>query len=177
MIQDMSTPNSPAGTSLPPGAFSDRLVRDFFIFYAATLVFFAIGIITTLGLGWYGSLHTPLWTPPELVIAAIWGTLFVTTVLSLSIFCDAQKEQTRAFRSTVLVYMGNALLILLWNYLFFGIHQLVPALWAAVVVGLSVLVLILRVKNSSKAAAWLLAPYLAWVVIAVAINYAVMLMN
>lgn len=171
MIPDTSALN------VPTGSFSDRFIRDFFIFYAATLVFFAIGIITTLGLGWYGGLNTPIWTPPELVIAAIWGTLFVTTVVSLSIFCDAQKKFTNAFRNTVVIYMGNALLIVLWNYLFFGVHQLVLALWAAVAVGISVLILILRVKNSSKIAAWLLAPYLAWVTFAVAINYAVMLMN
>lgn len=171
MIPDMSVPNVPAG------AFSDRFIRDFFIFYVATLVFFGIGISTTLGLGWYGSLNIPIWTPPELVIAAVWGTLFVTTVVSLSIFSDAQKKFTEASRNTVLMYMSNALLILLWNYLFFGIHELTFALWAAIVVGISVLILILRVKNSSKAAAWLLAPYLAWVGFAIVINYAVMLMN
>lgn len=171
MIPDMNVPNVPAGT------FSERFIRDFFIFYAATLVFFGIGIITTLGLGWYRGLNIPLWTPPELVIAAVWGTLFVTTVVSLSIFCDAQKKSTETFRNTVLIYMSNALLILLWNYLFFGTHQLVLALWAAIIVAISVLILILRVKNSSKAAAWLLAPYLAWVAFAIVINYAVMLMN
>lgn len=171
MIPDTSAPNT------PPSTFTERFVRDFFIFYAATLVFFAIGIVTTLGLGWYGELNTPTWTPPELVIAAIWGILFVTTVVSLSIFCDVQKLQTKAFRNTVGIYMGNALLILLWNYLFFGVHQLALALWAAIAVGLSVLILIFRIKNSSKAAAWLLVPYLVWVVFAIVINYVVILMN
>ena len=156
---------------------NDRLVRDFFIFYVASLVFFAVGIITTLGLGWYGGLNTPVWAPPELFVAAIWGMLFITTVISLSLFCDRQATFTKSLRNTVLMYMGNALLILLWNYLFFGIHTLVLALWVAIAVGISVLIIILRVKNASKMAAWLLAPYLVWVTYAVAINYAVILMN
>lgn len=156
---------------------TDRLIRDFFIFYTATIVFFAIGIITTLGLEWYGGINTPTWTPPNLMIAVIWGTLFITTVMSLSTFCDTAPSGTTAFRNTVLVYMGNALLILLWNYLFFGVHMLVLAVWAAAAVGLSVLTLIWRVRSASRVAAWLLAPYLVWVAYAVAINYVVMLMN
>ncbi len=170
MTRDMNVP----GLSRQP---SDRLVRDFFIFYSATLVFFAIGIITTLGLGWYGGISTPSWTSPELVIAVIWGALFVTTVISLSIICDVQAKPAKEFRRTVLLYMGNALLILLWNYLFFGVHFLVLALGTAIVIGLSVLVLIFRVKDISRAAAWLLVPYLLWMIYAIAINYAVMMMN
>jgi len=165
--------NAPSNPNRP----TERLVRDFFIFYNATIVFFAIGVITTLGLGWYGGLSTPAWTPPDLVIAVIWGILFITTVLSLSMFCDTQKVLTKSFRNTVLIYMSNALLILLWNYLFFGVHMLTLAIWAAIAVGLSVLILILRVKNSSRVAAWLLAPYIAWILYAIAINYAILLMN
>lgn len=173
-IQTMTqNTNAPKLSTRP----SDRLIRDFFIFYNATIVFFAIGIITTLGLEWYARIHTPAWTPPDLVIAAIWGTLLITTVMSLSIFCDTATTGTRAFRNTVLMYMGNALLILVWNYLFFGVHMLVLAVWAAVAVGLSVITLIWRVRAASLVAAWLLAPYLGWVVYAIAINYVVMLMN
>lgn len=155
----------------------EGLIRDFFTFYAATLVFFAIGIVTTIGLTWYEGLRIPVWTPPELVIASIWGTLFLTTVISLNMFCDTCTVLTKSFRNTVLIYMGNALLILLWNYLFFGVHLLVLALWAAILVGISVLVLIMRVKERSKTAAWLLAPYFAWMLYAIAINYAVLLLN
>jgi benzodiazapine receptor len=122
-------------------------------------------------------LATPTWTLPEGIIAAIWGTLFVTTVISLSSFFDTQTKSTKGFRTTVLLYMGNALLVILWNYLFFGIHVMVFALWAAIAVGVSVLTLIFRVKKVSRPAAWLLAPYLAWVAYAIAINYAVMIMN
>lgn len=154
-----------------------QFMRDFLVFYVASLVFFAIGIITNIGLGWYGSLAVPAWTPPEGIIAAIWGTLFVTTVLSLNSFWDTQTKLTKGFRTTVLMYMGNAVLILLWNYLFFGTHAVAFALWVAVAVGISVLALIFRVKEFSRTAAWLLVPYLAWVVYAIAINYAVLLMN
>jgi benzodiazapine receptor len=156
---------------------TERFIRDFLIFYAASLVFFAIGVITTLGLGWYNSINTPSWTPPQLLISAIWGMLFITTITSLSLYCDTQKLFTKKFGGTVLLYMGNAFLILLWNYLFFGLHTLVLALCAAVAVGISVLALILRIQKASNAAAWLLVPYFLWVVYAVAINYAVIIMN
>lgn len=156
---------------------SRQLVRDFFIFYNASLVFFAIGVITSLGLNWYGTLSVPAWSPPVLIIAAVWGALFLTTAISLVIYCDTTRADASSLRRTVTLYIVNAFLILLWNYLFFGIHELVLAVWAAVAVGVSVLALIWRVRKASTTAAWLLAPYIAWMLYAVAINYSVMLMN
>lgn len=164
-------------TPAPHHRNNDRLVRDFFAFYVATLLFFAVGIITTLGLDWYGSLNTPVWMPHELVIAAVWGMLFITTVVSISLYCDAEPKSKRAFQNTMLLYMGNALLVLLWNYLFFGIHQLLLALWTAIAVGVTVIALMLRVRSTSRLSAWLLVPYLLWMVCAIAINYTIMLMN
>ncbi len=157
--------------------YSARVIRDFLIFCVATIVFFAVGIITSQGLDWYSGLVTPAWTPPELVIAAIWGTLFVTTVVSLSLYSDAKAGSGAAYRNTVLMYVANALLILFWNYVFFGAHLPLLAVLGAGAVGATVLALIMRVYPASHASAWLLVPYLAWVVYAVAINYAVFLMN
>jgi len=160
-----------------PIAYKDRLARDLKVFGVASFFFFAIGVITMFGMEWYGSLAVPSWMPPEQIIAAIWGTLFVTTAVSLIVLFDAERTATVRLRTIVLLYLGNALLVLLWNYLFFGVHQLALAIGASVAVGISVLVLMYLVKGSSRTAAWLLAPYVAWVGFAIAASYSVMLLN
>jgi len=151
-----------------------RSLGSMFIMYVATLLFFAVGAVTTPQLGWYGMLAVPSWTPPELLIAAIWCVLFILTPISLSLFWEAASED---LVSVAFLYAGNGALVLLWNYLFFGLHMLPAALAAAALVGISVIAIILKVKRVSRKAAWLMVPYLLWTVFAAYLIYAIMTMN
>lgn len=156
---------------------NDRLVR-YFIYYVATLLFFGVGAITTVGLPWYDTLTLPSWTPPENLVALAWGILFMLTAVSAVRFMEAIGEnRTRKDRRTIFLYMGNALLVLLWNYLFFGIHHLGAALVAASLVGVSAAMLMNRVRERSMAAANLLLPYLAWMLFALYFSYTVSVLN
>jgi tryptophan-rich sensory protein len=163
-------------TNIVQGDSKPRWLGSMFIFYVATLLFFAIGAITTPQLGWYQTLLVPGWLPSELWIAAIWCLLFIFTTISMSLFWEkpvAGKESLMIAWS----YMVNAALVIIWNYLFFGIHSIQAAFAASVVVGLSVVFIMIRVKRVSPASALLLVPYLLWVAIAIYIQYAIMVLN
>lgn len=148
-----------------------------FIFYVATLLFFGVGGITSIGLNWYAGLTVPSWTPPDLLVALIWGALFLCSAFSVSMFWEKSVRNDASFTSVISLYMANAMLILLWNYLFFGIHNLVAAFWVAIFVGASVLVLILRIWKEARTSALLLIPYLAWMSFAIYLTYLVMILN
>lgn len=154
----------------------EKRLTDYFIFYVAMLLFFGVGAITTLGLDWYTALAVPAWAPPQLSVAVIWSVLFIVAPLSLSVFWKSAPKDT-AFRPTVMLYAGNAVGILLWNYLFFGLHNLVGATMIAFCIFLSVVVLMIRVGKVSRTSAQLLVPYLIWIVFAVYLNYTLMNMN
>lgn len=148
-----------------------------FIFYVATLLFFAVGGMTSIGMRWYATLATPSWTPPDLLVATIWCVLFLCSAFSVSLFWEAREQNADAFKATLALYMGNALLVLLWNFLFFGVHELFAAFWVAIAVGGTVLALVLTLWNQVRAAALLLLPYLAWMLFALVLTYAVMTLN
>jgi len=153
-----------------------KLERSF-IFYVATLLFFGVGAITTIGLDWYTTLQLPWWTPPELFVAFVWFVLFLCTAYSVSIFWEQSKKGGASPRSILSLYVANSFLVLLWNYLFFGVHELGFAFAAASAVGLSVAILMFRLWNRFRNAAVLLLPYLGWMLFALAYTYAVMQMN
>jgi len=153
-----------------------KLERSF-IFYVATLLFFGVGAITTIGLDWYAALSLPWWTPPELFVAAVWFVLFLCTAFSASIFWEQSKKGGASSRSIVSLYVLNSFLVLLWSYLFFGVHELGLAFGAASAVGLSVVVLMIRLWAGFRNAALLLLPYLGWMLFALAYTYTVMVMN
>ncbi|MGH7175183.1 MAG: TspO/MBR family protein [Minisyncoccia bacterium] len=151
---------------------SDTRLANAFIFYSATLLFFAVGAITTLGLPWYRALLLPAWAPSEFTVAVIWCVLFLLAALSASAIWNHGTS-----RALSVLYAGNALLVLLWNYLFFGPHALGLALLVAIILALSLVVLIILAGRVSRRAAWLLAPYLAWLLFALALTHAIYRLN
>lgn len=155
---------------------NDYLFSSYFIGYVATLLFFGVGAITTLGIDWYQTLILPTWMPPTLLIAFVWALLFLLTAFSSSIVWSREPHDSRV-RSAIALYSFNALLVLLWNYLFFGLHLLMYAGAVAVLVGLSVVVLMIRVAPISKRATWLLGPYLAWMGLALYLNHVIWSLN
>lgn len=148
-----------------------------FIFYVATLLFFGVGAITTLGLNWYDALAKPWWTPPELLVAAIWATLFICTAISVALFWERYPKTEKAFTSILSFYMTNAVLTLFWNYLFFGVHQFDTALSVAILIGISVLVLMVRLWHRCRTSALLLFPYLMWMLYALSFTYTLIRLN
>ena len=85
---------------------------------------------------------------------------------------------TRSQREWILVlFASNAFFNVLWSLLFFRLHR--PD-WALAEVGflwLSILALIVFLGRFSRPSGWLLAPYLAWVSFASALNLAVVRLN
>jgi benzodiazapine receptor len=156
---------------------TDTTLARSFIGYVVTLLFFSIGAITTLGLNWYSSLILPAWTPPELLIAFVWIILFSCLGLSVSIFWETSTRNEASFAAVISLYMTNAMLVLLWNYLFFGVHNLGIAFGSAIAVGASIGVLMMKLWKESRTASLLLTPYLLWMVFALYFTYSVLILN
>ncbi len=155
---------------------SDQKLVHYFIFYVAILLFFGVGAITTTGLSWYATLTPSVWILPQLLIACIWGVLFILVSLSMCVFWDASVRDQR-FYASVALYLGNAALVLFWNYLFFGLHLLLAASVVAVVVTLSLMALMVSVRKVSNVSMMLLVPYLLWLIYATYISYLVTVLN
>jgi len=126
---------------------------------------------------WYDGLVLPAWTPPELLVALIWFVLFVLTACSVAVFWERSKRNERSFASILVLYMENAMLVLLWNYVFFGLHNLSIAFGVAILIGALVVIIMAKVWNEVRLAALLLIPYLLWMLVALALTYQIMLLN
>lgn len=153
-----------------------KLTRSF-AGYVAALLFFGVGAITTLGIDWYSTLTLPWWTPSEQFVAFVWFVLFALTALSATIFWEQSAREERSFASILILYMENAMLVLLWNYVFFGMHNLTVAFGIAMIIGVLVIVLMVKLWNEVRLAALLLAPYLAWMCVALPLTYQLMVLN
>jgi tryptophan-rich sensory protein len=132
-------------------------------------------LVTDLG-PWYYGLRQPAWKPPDWLFGPAWTLIFA--LAALAGIAGWRGAPDRAMRAQlVALFALNAVLNVLWSVLFFRLHR--PD-WALVEVGflwLSIAALIVVLTPVSKAAGWLLVPYLAWVTFAALLNFAVVRLN
>jgi translocator protein len=142
---------------------------------AITVLLLGAGAWATKIDNWYRELRKPSWTPPSWVFAPAW-----TAILGLACASGVMAWSSSApeLRWKVGVAFGaNAVLHLLWSPIFFRLRR--PDVAFVEVIGLwaSIVAMILVVRPASPVSAWLLAPYLAWVSYAMAINLAIVRLN
>ena len=138
----------------------------------------AVGIIAGLlfkpGV-WYAGLDKPFFNPPSWLFAPVWTMLYIAMgVAAWRIGClPASAGRNQALRQFGVQLALNAA----WTPVFFGAQSLVGGLIVVVMMAFAIVVTIQRFHPLDKIAAWLLAPYLAWVGFATALNVALLALN
>jgi len=146
-------------------------------FLAATAAVAAIGgLATAPGVdGWYAEAERPAYSPPNAVFGPVWTLLYAA--MAVAAWLVWRADHTPARRRALGLWWAQLAVNLAWTPVFFAAEWL----WAglAVIVTLDVLVALTVVTawRVSRPAALLLAPYLAWVLYATALNAGVAYLN
>ena len=121
---------------------------------------------------WYAALAKPTWTPPNWVFPVVWTTLYVLIALA-----GWYAWRAEGFGIPIVLWGVQLVLNGLWTYLMFGQKEIQFALVDVAVLWVVIAAFILTVRGSSRAAALLFVPYLAWVSVAAALNFEVWRLN
>jgi len=125
---------------------------------------------------WYAELVKPALNPPGWVFGPVWSGLYA--LMGIAAFLVWKKGWARRDVKIALgIFLVQLALNTAWSVIFFGLHSPGMALteigflWAAIVIT------IIAFAKISKPAAWLLAPYLAWVSFATYLNLGIWMLN
>jgi tryptophan-rich sensory protein len=133
------------------------------------------GALTETG-PWYRALQKPSWQPPNWLFAPAWALIFALTTVGAAIAWRDAPD--RGARTRIAGLFGlNAVLNVLWSFLFFTMQRPDWALIEVCALWLSIMVLIVALSGWSEMAAFLLAPYLAWVTFAAYLNLTIVWLN
>jgi len=125
---------------------------------------------------WYSVLRKPWFTPSNWLFGPIWLILYF--LMGLSLYLVFESERNKAKEKPALWAFGFQLVLnTLWSVLFFGMHYLFYSFVEIVLLWISIAVTTLLFFRVSKAAAYLLLPYILWVTIAASLNYYVFILN
>ena len=122
---------------------------------------------------WYAGLAKPDFNPPNWLFAPVWTALYI--VMAVAAW---RVWRITGLKSPELGLWGAQLVLNgLWTPLFFGAHLLLPALIEMAVLWLAILVTLILFWRKDRIAGLLLAPYLAWISFAFALNLAIWRLN
>ncbi len=124
---------------------------------------------------WYFALKKPSWTPSGSTIGAVWTVLYA--MIGVSGFLVWRKGGFGEQAVPFMLYFVQLILNVLWSAVFFGMKSPGTAFLEIVLLWVAILLTVIAFYHSSKLAAALLVPYLAWVTFAAGLNYVIWNMN
>jgi len=148
---------------------------------------FLVPLIALLGLGagavggstaespWFAALSKPAIFPPPLAFPLVWTLLYVLMGLALALVCSAWGARWRG--PAILAFVLQLVLNLTWSPVFFGRHEIAIALYVILALDVLVIATVWLFWRVRRVAAWLMLPYLAWILFATVLNWQFLQLN
>jgi len=119
---------------------------------------------------WFAALRKPAGYPPPATFGLVWSILYVLMGISLAMVLAATGARGRG--PAVLAFVVQLVINLAWSPLFFGAHRMTWALVDILLLDVAVVLTIVLFARIRPKAAWLLVPYLVWILFATYLNFA-----
>lgn len=126
--------------------------------------------------GWYAGIAKPSFNPPNWIFGPVWTLLYA--LMGLAAYLVYEKGFKRPeVKKALAVFAAQLLLNALWSIVFFGAHMILGAAVVIVLLWAMILAAIFLFRKISKAAAYLLVPYILWVSFATVLNVSFYVLN
>lgn len=123
---------------------------------------------------WYAALEKPVLNPPNFIFGPVWTVLYVLIGLSLYLFwTSAGSGKWSGYVAFGVQMVLNAL----WSVVFFGLQLPLFGVFVIVLLDIMVVVTIVLFYEKSQKAAYLLVPYLLWILFATYLSVSIWLLN
>lgn len=125
---------------------------------------------------WYATIEKPSFTPPDWLFAPVWFTFYGLMAIALYRIW-VRDPHAKDMRGWVPLFFVHLLLNAAWSIFFFGFHAIFIGLIDIVLLDVCVALLIVGAYDIDKRSAYLLLPYLAWILFATALNAGIWILN
>ena len=148
---------------------------SFILFGLITYSASVIGGLVTVSFKepWYSLINKPTFNPPSWVFAPVWTTLYLMMTIAIWLFWHSRNKDM----NTIYIYFIHIVFNTTWSIVFFGLHQILLALFVLIVLILMIIILILRFKRVNIVSYYLMIPYLLWCCYALVLNFNIFLLN
>lgn len=125
---------------------------------------------------WYVQMNKPIFNPPNEVFGPVWTLLY--TLMGIAAGLVWNRGFHHLWVKTALYHFGFQLLLnALWSIVFFGLRNPGAALLVIIALAIMIGLTIRWFRVVYTPSAWLLLPYLLWVLFATVLNYEIWRLN
>ena len=148
---------------------------SFILFFIITFSASFIGGLVTISFKdpWYSQLVKSNFNPPDWIFAPVWTTLYLMMTLAIWFFWHSKNRNL----NTIYLYFIHILFNTTWSIVFFGLHQILLALFVLFGLILMIMILMLRFKRVNIISYYLMFPYLLWCCFALFLNLNLLILN
>ena len=155
--------------------------RSLFALAGFLIICFAVaalgGAVTRTAIdGWYAGLQKPFFAPPNWLFGPVWTVLFALMAVAAWRIWRSRGD-TVARRRALSAFAVQLALNCAWPFAFFGGRSPVLGLLVIVTLAAAILWTVITFARLDPRAAWLMAPYAAWVAFAAVLNLGIVALN
>jgi benzodiazapine receptor len=125
--------------------------------------------------GWYRTLHMPAIAPPNWVFGPVWTLLYA--LMAVATWRVTLTQPSHARNWALGLFLVQLALNFAWSLIFFRLHAIGPALAEILVLWAFIGASTLAFVRLNPTAAWMMAPYWAWVSFASLLNAQIWRLN
>lgn len=150
-------------------------LKKLLLYLGVTFAFGIIGALLGGGTGQiYSSINKPPLSPPGIVFPIVWSILYFLMGIAAYFLSNEREAQTS---DLLKLYWIQLVLNALWPLVFWRFEAY--ALAAVIIIAILILVIIIAVKGFkiNKLSAYLLIPYILWLLFALYLNIGIAVLN
>lgn len=129
-------------------------------------------LMTSNSMEIYANLYKPPLAPPGWVFPVVWTILYILMGISAYLIYISDSEDKKVALTLYLVQLGSTVI---WSLVFFRLNAFFLAFTWIIVLWYLIFLTYKQFKEINKTAAYLLIPYLVWVIFAGYLNLAIAL--
>jgi tryptophan-rich sensory protein len=125
---------------------------------------------------WYATLNKPSFNPPNWIFAPVWTLLYIVMGIAAGIVWGHGYAH-KSVKTALYLFGFQLLLNASWSIVFFGLQSPLPALVILVILLVLIFLTIRRFYAVHRTAAYLMIPYVLWVLFAGLLNFKIVQLN
>lgn len=131
---------------------------------------------------WYNSLNRSPLNTPNIIFPIAWSILYLLMGISIAIiinkYIDEQDlEIKKNIKNYIFLFIIQFILNLFWTYIFFGLKSPLFGFIEIIILDILIIITIMKFKTISKAASYILIPYILWCLFASYLTLHVLIFN
>jgi translocator protein len=159
---------------------SDRMSKSWIYWVAFVGICFLVAAIGSWFTAdsvktWYPTLAKPAGTPPAWVFGPVWSTLYF--LMGTAAWLVWRQRLAANVTAALALFFAQLALNATWSVVFFGWRQPGLALLDILLLLAAIIATMKNFAHVSRLSAWLMTPYLAWVIYATFLNLGIWRLN